>query len=50
VKPREWFVVPLHVIDEAVARIRDGSITGCAYDPQTATLERGAAISTAKTQ
>jgi hypothetical protein len=38
VKPREWFVVPLHVIDEAVERIRDGTITKFAYDPQTASL------------
>lgn len=40
VKPREWFLVPLHVIDEAVERIRDGSITDFAYDPQTARLIR----------
>jgi len=38
VKPREWFVVPLQVIDEAVARIRDGSITELVYDPHTARL------------
>lgn len=38
VKPREWFLVPLHVIDEAVQRIRDGSITEVTYDPQTAQL------------
>lgn len=38
VKPREWFLVPLHVIDEAVERIRDGSITNVTYDPQTARL------------
>ena len=38
VKPREWFVVPLHVIDEAVARIRDGAITGLVYEPGTARL------------
>lgn len=38
VKPREWFVVPLHVIDEAVERIRDGSITELVYDPKTARL------------
>lgn len=38
VKPREWFLVPLQVIDEAVERIRDGSITGAAYDPETARL------------
>ena len=38
VKPREWFLVPLHVIDEAVQRIRDGSITNVVYDPKTAQL------------
>lgn len=38
VKPREWFLVPLHVIDEAVQRIRDGSITEVVYDPKTARL------------
>lgn len=38
VKPREWFLVPLQVIDEAVQRIRDGSITDVAYDPKTARL------------
>ncbi|MEO8767161.1 MAG: GIY-YIG nuclease family protein, partial [Nitrosospira sp.] len=38
VKPREWFLVPLHVIDEAVQRIRDGSITDVLYDPKTAQL------------
>jgi hypothetical protein len=38
VKPREWFLVPLHVIDEAVQRIRDGSITNVMYDSKTACL------------
>lgn len=38
VKPREWFLVPLHVIDEAVQRIRDGSITEVVYNPTTARL------------
>lgn len=38
VKPREWFLVPLNVIDEAVERIRNGSITEVIYDPQTARL------------
>ena len=38
VKPREWFLVPLHVVDEAVQRIRDGSITDVAYDPKTARI------------
>jgi len=38
VKPREWFLVPLHVIDEVVERIRDGSITNVFYDPKAAQL------------
>ena len=38
VKPREWFVVPLQVIDEAVERIRDGTITRLVYDARTASL------------
>lgn len=38
--PREWFLVPLFVIDEAIQKIRDGSITGHVYDPQTASLRR----------
>lgn len=38
VQPEEWFLVPLNVIDEAVQRIRDGSITEVIYDPQTAQL------------
>lgn len=38
VKPREWFLVPLHVIDEAVQRIMDGTIAGAVYDPASAVL------------
>jgi len=38
VKPREWFLVPLSVIDEAVERIRDGAITKLVYDPKQARL------------
>ena len=40
VVPREWFLVPIFVIDEAIERIRDGTITGYAYDPGTACLIR----------
>jgi hypothetical protein len=32
VKPEEWFLLPLHVIDEAVERIRDGSLANVIYD------------------
>ena len=38
VQPQEWFLVPLFVVDEAVARIRDGSITQYLYDPTAARL------------
>lgn len=38
VGPQEWFLVPLFLIDEAVERIRDGSIVDFEYDPTTATL------------
>jgi hypothetical protein len=36
--PREWFLAPLFAIDEAVGRIKDGTITGYVYDPKTAKL------------
>ena len=38
VKPKEWFLIPLQVIDEAVKRIRDGSIVRFTYDIETASL------------
>lgn len=38
VRPREWFLVPLTVIDEAVTRIQDGSITAYVYDRTQARL------------
>jgi hypothetical protein len=41
VKPREWFLVPLHVIDEAVSLIQSGKIEGVIYDPNQASLVIG---------
>ena len=38
VQPREWFLVPLSVVDEVVERIKDGSIVEKRYDPATVTL------------
>lgn len=38
VQPREWFMVPLSVIDEAVRRIKDQSILSVSYDPTQAAL------------
>ncbi|ASW03665.1 GIY-YIG nuclease family protein [Paraburkholderia aromaticivorans] len=40
VVPREWFLVPVFVIDEAVERIKDGTITQYVYDPKSARLTR----------
>jgi hypothetical protein len=40
VKPREWYLVPISVIDEAVERIKDRTITKLKYDPQTASLRK----------
>lgn len=38
VRPREWFLVPLHVIDEAVEHIKSGTITKYQYDANSARL------------
>lgn len=38
VKAREWFLAPLSVIDEAVERIRNQTITEYGYDPEAGQL------------
>jgi len=38
VVPREWFLVPIFVVDEAVERIKNGTITEYVYDPKAARL------------
>ena len=40
VVPREWFLVPLYAIDEAVQKIKDGSIAQYIYDPGSASLKQ----------
>ena len=40
VKPREWYLAPLPVIDEVVDRIRDLSIVDYEYDPKSASLKK----------
>ncbi len=42
--PREWFLVPVFVIDEAIGKIKDGPITGFTYDPKTASLVSSASV------
>ena len=48
VVPREWFLVPLYVIDEAVEKIRDGTITRYVYQPTSASLNPISAIPDAR--
>ncbi|KAA8733789.1 GIY-YIG nuclease family protein [Acinetobacter qingfengensis] len=38
VKPKEWFLVPINIIDEIVEKIKDGTITQVTYDPINAKL------------
>jgi hypothetical protein len=40
VTPREWFLVPLFAIDDAVEKIKDGTITDYVYDATAAQLRR----------
>jgi hypothetical protein len=37
-KPREWFMVPLSVINEVVDRLMNGTLDECVYDPKQAKL------------
>lgn len=36
--PREWFLVPIYAIKDAVEKIKDGTIAGYVYDPKQAKL------------
>ena len=38
VAPKEWFLVPLFAISDAVEKIKDGTIAGFVYDPTQAKL------------
>lgn len=40
VKPNEWFLVPIFIIDEMVDKIKDGSISDYFYDAVTVELKR----------
>ncbi|TJZ79921.1 GIY-YIG nuclease family protein [Paracoccus hibiscisoli] len=40
VTPREWFLVPMYAIKDAVEKIKDGSISGFVYDPKQAQLTK----------
>jgi hypothetical protein len=40
VSPREWYLVPLAVIDEVVEKIKDSSIVEFQYDPASAGIKK----------
>lgn len=40
VSPKEWFLVPLSVVDEVVEKIKDGDIGEYLYDTESASLVR----------
>lgn len=42
VLPREWFLVPLFAVNEAVEKIKEGSIANYLYDPMQAKLVKRA--------
>jgi hypothetical protein len=42
VRPREWFLVPVFVVNDVVERIKDGTITQYIYDPTAARLVKTA--------
>lgn len=39
-EPKEWFVVPLDVVNAIIGKILDGSIVGYSYNPEMRCLER----------
>ena len=46
VRPKEWFLVPLHVVDEMVKRIRDGTIGVLWYEVGAAKISNQAQFQT----
>ncbi len=44
VEPREWFLVPLPVIEEAIQKLKQGSIGNYRYDPATAQIVKLSSI------
>jgi hypothetical protein len=40
IEPREWFIVPLPVVDEVIRRIKDESIVDYVYDPTRGQLRK----------
>lgn len=43
VKPQEWFLVPLNIVDQIIVRIKDCTLDLYSYNPVTGTLEKNEA-------
>lgn len=41
VKSREWFLVPIFIVDEMVEKIKEGTLSDYYYDPKSAELKKG---------
>lgn len=41
VRAREWYLVPIFIIDEMVEKIKEGSVSGYYYDAKSAELRKG---------
>lgn len=41
VEPREWFLVPLPIIEEAINKLMDGTLGDYRYDPEKAEIVKG---------
>lgn len=37
--PKEWYLVPLFIIEEAIEKIKDGTISSVIYNPKTVSFE-----------
>lgn len=48
VKPKEWFLVPLEVIEEVIEKIKEGTIEQFRYDPKTASLTTALSVAFSK--
>ncbi|WP_443743514.1 hypothetical protein [Sutterella sp.] len=40
IRPHEWYMVPLNVVDELITHIEKGDAEGLVYDPTKAALVR----------
>ena len=37
--PKDWYLVPFFIIEEAIEKIKDGTISSVIYNPKTVSFE-----------